>query len=281
MIISTTTDFFMGLVSEKECISIIKKAGFDAYDFSMCERGLDEHFLTDDYLEYAKNLRKYADEIGLPCNQSHSPFPTARQGDENFNKKIMPYLIRSLEVSAILGSKICVVHPNYTTAEENVELLYKPLIPYAEKYGVKVALENMWSHADNSGKKTPAACSSRKDFNKHLDLLNDNKHFTACLDIGHAAIMNDDTTPENMIEALGDRLGALHVHDNDLFGDLHIMPYAGNINWDTVCQKFKDINYRGDFTFEVSVPNNFPVNLLQSYADYMYNVGKHLVSKLK
>lgn len=44
---------------------------------------------------------------------------------------------------------------------------------------------------------------------------------------------------------------ALHLNDNDGKGDQHLMPFDGNINWDTVMKKITDIQYKGATTLEI------------------------------
>ena len=52
------------------------------------------------------------------------------------------------------------------------------------------------------------------------------------------------------IVALGHHLRALHFNDNRGHGDEHIMPYLGTMSVDEVMCGLRDIDYRGDFTFE-------------------------------
>ena len=59
-----------------------------------------------------------------------------------------------------------------------------------------------------------------------------------------------DTDAPTMIRALGSRLGALHIHDNDRWKDLHQIPFAGSIDWSAVTKALKDVDYKGEFTLE-------------------------------
>lgn len=153
MLLSTTTEFSARKISEKDAIELIAKAGFSAYDISLFEltRNDEYHFNRDDYVKSAKELRAFADSLGIVCNQSHAPFPSS-VGDKEKDKEIYEKIIRAMEIASILGAKIIVVHPkqhlNYAEHPEelfemNVEF-YKSLIPYCEKFGIKVACENMW-----------------------------------------------------------------------------------------------------------------------------------------
>ena len=79
----------------KEAIKIISDAKFDAYDFTICGLGEDSPIFGDDYLNYAKDLRSFADERGIICNQAHAPFPSSygeKEKDEKvFSKKITEF----------------------------------------------------------------------------------------------------------------------------------------------------------------------------------------------
>jgi sugar phosphate isomerase/epimerase len=62
--------------------------------------------------------------------------------------------------------------------------------------------------------------------------------------------MGSEANAPDMIRALGKRLGALHIHDNDRWKDLHQIPFAGSIDWNAVVKALKDVDYKGEFTLE-------------------------------
>ena len=244
MLLSNLTQWVGSSLSEKEAIKIIADAGFDAYDISLFELSRDEnHFFNgDDYREKAKELREYADSLGLVCNQSHAPFPTSCAA-------IRSYYKRAIECTAEAGGKICIIHPdNNKCAEENAQM-YLDLLPFAKGCGVKIATENMWNWNDEKDEAAPAACSDPASFNAHLDAVDDD-FFVACLDIGHAEMRGLGTTAVEMIKALGPRLQALHIHDNDLWHDSHQIPMSMGIDFEAVVKALKEINYKGYFTLE-------------------------------
>ena len=53
-----------------------------------------------------------------------------------------------------------------------------------------------------------------------------------------------------MIKALGPRLGALHVHDNDKHNDSHQIPFTMQIDFDKMIAALKEVDYKGDMTLE-------------------------------
>ncbi|MBQ9728281.1 MAG: sugar phosphate isomerase/epimerase [Clostridia bacterium] len=288
MKISTTTGAFKKLKDIKAILRMIKESGFTAYDYSIAgDEEQENPWLTEsDYLEKAKELRAYADSIGLPCNQTHAPFPSARKGDEKYNEEIFPKLVRAIEISGTLGASVCVVHPcNDYTAEENAERLYNRLAPIARKWGVKIGVENMWNwyHWNQpDGHVMPAACSHQDDFLAHMELL-DKDVFTACVDIGHAEMMHAfDTDAPRMIERLGSYMGAMHLHDVDLVNDNHAYPFCCNIDYAPVIKALRKIGYQGDITMEAFCPlTNVPVELMSAAARYMAEIANYFKTQIE
>lgn len=282
MYISTEISSLRSYGSDKDVIRLLKESGFTAYDFSMFGKETER----EDYSEQAKELRSYADEIGIVCNQSHAPFPSARKGDEEYNRAMFPKLVRAVEISGILGAKVCVVHPcNDWTAEENVKNLYLKLAPYARKAGVKIGVENMWNwfRRGQTGEHVlPAACSLCEDFKAHMEMLPKDA-FTACVDIGHAEMMRAyGTSAENLIETLGEYTGAMHLHDVDLTYDNHALPFTQKIDYERVIAALRKIEYRGDVTLESNTFfNRLPEELLPAAVRYAAEVANYMKERIE
>ncbi len=253
MVISTQIDVGSQLVGEEKTIELVAKAGFDAWDFSMFKMaGYDwakqsaifyDHPLNGSgALAFARKLRKTGEDNGIFCNQSHAPFPVCCKEIKDLQKK-------AIECSAEAGAKICVIHPdNNLSPAENAEM-YLELLPFAKECGVKIATENMWNWNPETDRASFAACSTAESFVAHLDAVND-PYFVACLDIGHAEMMRDGTTAVGMIKALGSRLQALHIHDNDRWHDNHQIPFSMGIDFTAVAKALKEIDYKGELTLE-------------------------------
>lgn len=76
------------------------------------------------------------------------------------------------------------------------------------------------------------------------------EYIVACLDIGHAEMKGSETSAVEMIKALGSRLQALHIHDNDKWHDSHQIPFSMSIDFKPIVKALKEINYKGYFTLE-------------------------------
>ena len=208
---------------------------------------------TDDYRETAKEMRRIADERGVPFNQAHAPFG----GYSEYLSDIVPLFEKAFETASILGIPVIVVHPTqYKEYHEDPEGIYKfnvkfyrSLIPLSKRYGVKIAIENMWSRDSKTGDIIDAILSSPEEMKRMYDELADSDAFTVCLDIGHLALTGKDLTES--IKLLGkERLGALHVHDVVKNRDLHTMPGLGIVDWESVEKALADIGYEGELTLE-------------------------------
>lgn len=240
-------------VGMEKAVELCAKAGFDAWDFSMfsmCRIDWKTRLPIQEenplngtgYLNFARKLKTIGLDNGIVCNQSHAPFPVDVPA-------VRSYLKRAIECTAEAGGEICIIHPdNNKTAEQNAEM-YAELLPFAKSFGVKIATENMWNWERVKDESSFAACATAEDFKKHIDIIHDD-FFVACLDIGHAEMRGSGDGAVNMIRALGHRLQALHIHDNDRWHDNHQIPFSMNIDFGAIVKTLKEINYQGYFTLE-------------------------------
>ena len=81
----------------------------------------------------------------------------------------------------------------------------------------------------------------------------------------------------NMIRALGPRLKALHIHDNDRIHDSHQIPFSMNIDFVAVVKALKEIEYDGYFTLEASsYLDDFDKSRVESGVKDLYNSAKRI-----
>lgn len=241
------------IIGEERAVEYVAKAGFDAWDFSMfamCNydwnKGIclknDHPLASENYLAFARRLKQIGLDNGIICNQSHAPFPTVCE-------EIRSYFKRAIECTAEAGGKICIIHPdNNKSPEENAEM-YLELLPFASECGVKIAAENMWNWDSAKNQSAFAACSTSESFVRHIDVVG-NDRLVACLDIGHAEMRGSGSGAVNMIHALGKRLQALHIHDNDKLHDSHQIPFSMSIDFTAVIDALREIGYDGYLTLE-------------------------------
>lgn len=287
MLVSTQTDILGQRYGDEQAIRITAQAGFDAFDLSLFPMLHDPNYPMNgpDFRNYARKLRSVAEEAGIVCNQAHAPFPSSTD-DDGETEIIHKMLIRAMEGAAIVGAKAIVIHPKQhlpyadnrqTLKEMNLEF-YRSLIPYAEQFGIQIALENMWQYdVDHICHST---CASPAEFCEYLDLL-DSPWTVACLDLGHVSLVHEDFS--DMIHALGPkRLRALHVHDTDYFNDLHTLPFMGKMDYPAIVQALADIGYEGDLTLEAdNFYQRIPDELVSDAARFMYRTARCLADQIE
>ena len=269
---------FFGL---EKAVDIILDAGFTGIDVSLFFEDLP--FFADGYREAINSIKEKANKKGVPFVQAHAPF-----GDCSFTEKFVnPSMPRCFETCALLGIPHMVVHPvhhlpYYGNEKEifNYNLAYyRKLAPLAKEYGVKIAIENMWTRNKNNGRIVDALLADPYQMCDFYDVLDDDESFTVCLDLGHVALCNRE--PWDAIRIIGDRIGCLHVHDVDYIADLHTLPGMGKINWDEVCRALADINYSGDITLEAdSFLDGFSEQIRPAAVKFMADVARDIAEKV-
>ena len=272
MILSTQTDVTASRYGLTKAVEMIAAAGFDAVDLSMFENKENEWMFKDGFEKGINEAMKAADACGVYFNQAHAPFPSYRVGDEEYNKKIRPMLIRSIEIAGMAGVKNIVVHPVVfpENQKENNLKMYNELLPHAKKAGVKIALENMWGRDPRRGCIMPNVCSVASELADYVDSL-DEEWFTVCLDIGHVGLVGE-YEGDFIRELGGKRLTCLHMHDNDYVHDSHTAPMTMRLPWGEICKALADIEYKGDFTLEAD-------NFLRPLPDGFYATGLKFMSE--
>ena len=279
----TTTGFIGRRLGVKKVLEMIAKSGFDGYDCTMF--GVDDEFcpeyVGENGLKNIKELKRFADTLGLPCLQAHAPCPSVPKFSTV--ERYVETSLQAIRYAHELECPILVVHPATEFNEkENYERIYAPLMESAKSYGVRVATENMYKWKDEKEIETvPAACGTAEDFVNHIDYAK-NSYLTACLDIGHAQMQNCEGAVK-LIKALGkERLSALHVHDNDLCNDYHTFPFVGKSDWDEITTALAGIGYDGCFTFEADAfMRTYPDELLSACLSLLEKTGRYLIKEIE
>lgn len=109
----------------------------------------------------------------------------------------------------------------------------KYLVDRAECLGVNLALENL-----------------RKP--RYLEFIFDriqSARLGFCYDSGHEHCWSPEL---DLLEKYGDKLMALHLHDNDGTGDQHLLPLEGSVPWARIMAHLTRLQYPGDLTLEIA-----------------------------
>lgn len=289
MKLSTSIGTLSKRFGHEAAIRRLAAAGFDCLDFDLSQPwGENNPAYGDNFRETAGHLRAVAEECGVYFNQAHAPFRFTDEESENYQTAILPLQIRALEFCSVLGVEILVIHPihhmDFRGNEQRLHDInmdfYKALIPYAEKWGVKIAIENMWRRDPKRKFISHDTCSQPEEHAAWVDELN-HPNIVACLDLGHSGLVGVE--PEDAIRYLGARrLQSLHVQDVDYISDMHTIPYQGKMNWTEITKALKDIGYQGDFTYEAgNFLRSYPDELLDSPLRFMVETGRLLISQIE
>ncbi|MBE5757204.1 MAG: sugar phosphate isomerase/epimerase [Clostridiales bacterium] len=259
----------------KGTIDIFSDAGFEGMDFNndILEYSgdlYDKNFYTD--------IKKYANDKNVEICQAHAPFASSFLEDNKTKERFLD-ITKSMRNASYLGAKMIVVHscvhkPYKGNEEELFEYnlkFFKSLIPYAEEFDIKVAIENVCTQARDS------ITSTADRLITLLDALN-NDAFTICFDVGHTFLCGLDIGEE--IEKLGNRIGCTHIHDNNGVADLHTLPFYGQIEWESVMKAFAKSGYTGNLSFEAArFMKEVPTALRLDAMKYKSKVGHYLIDR--
>lgn len=265
-------------------VEMMVDAGFPAVDFSMFQTNSAP--FTDDYREVAKELLCISERTGVKFVQAHAPFGG---GMDNYLSKLVPLFPRAFEFCHILGIPNIVVHPiqtgRYYGNEEKLYDMnmkfYSALEPLAKQNGVKIAIENMWRNHPITHRIEDDVCAPPEELVRYYDSLGNPDAFTICLDIGHVGLCGRE--PERAIRTIGrERLGCLHIHDNDYVNDLHTLPGVGRINWEAVTEALGEIGYAGVFNMECDgFLDNFPEEHIPTALRFEADTARVLAGKVE
>ena len=244
---TTTGDFASYTSDQNKAMEYIKKAGFEYIDYNF---GMDysnkSGVYSADCKKYIDNIKRTADKLGVRFIQAHSPMgkPLSDDGEE-----FLRDTIRCIEASGELGIKNIVVHSGYLpyltkeeTFQKNKEF-YMKLLPVAEKYSVNILTENF----NKMHKENVYWIDNAPDLLELIEYV-DHPLFHAVWDAGHGNMQ--EMPQDESLRILGKHVYGLHVQDNYGDKDIHIAPFFGSLNLDSLMHGLKEINYQGYFTFE-------------------------------
>lgn len=251
-------------------------------DFSFCGKYHGKNLLGDDYLEQAQAIRAIFDELGLVCGQAHAPFDFEFCDEMKPEDPVFRNILRSIEAAAILGAPYIVVHPVlspiYVDMLEYNLRFYRTLAPNSEKFGVKIAIENIFDREPSQ--RCMGRFGTPEKLNGLIDKL-DNPCFVACCDTGHATITG--TPAQDFIRGMdASRLRLMHVQDTDLLDDDHRVPYMGLQDWDAILDALVQIGYEGDFSMEIGGHfYRLAPELMGPALDFAAAVGRYIVNRFE
>ncbi len=240
MYIVTTTDVFPPAYQAEDVLERLARIGYTALDmgFDYCI-GDDRLLEGEDWRERVLALRQRAEALGVRYTHSHAPFNVGSQVSAQ---------LRSFEAAALLGATSVVAHPIHEIdgriIEDTDEFIrvnkqaVERILPLMEKYGLTLLAENvLWG-----------ASMHPKNIVELVKAVN-SPYFGWCYDTGHAHFYGIDPP---ILRELDVMPLSLHIQDTHGpgYGDEHLMPGDGNIDWKEFLEILHEVGYAGELVLE-------------------------------
>lgn len=264
-----------------ECMRMCAGAGYKEMDFCFVDQVFGKtDFLGEHWEAHVESFRSLAEELDIKFTQSHGPLYTfCSKHDEQLEE----WIRRSVVGSHMLGARWMVMHPDTLasgesmdgrTMELNVEY-FRRLSDTAGRYGIGVAIENMWGRTKEGIRRFAIDVEELCELIDRIDAEN----VGACWDAEHGSIEN--LNQGEAIRKLGGRLKALHISDQTAANNIHILPYMGFTDWDDVLHALADIGYSNPFTFELQHYLLYmPLELTASAIGLSREVGEYMIRRI-
>ena len=242
-------------VSVTETIDATKNAGF---------KNVFIQWYNKDWNPSQEEQLKYVREQGLNVIFAHLGYQNINDlWLENENgENLVPRYINDLKICKENNIPMVVMHltsksvaPIYN--EIGIKRLQK-IVDYAESLNIQVAFEN----------------TKTKGYLEYVMNHIHNKNAGICFDSGHYHVYFDD---ELDFSKFKDRIFAVHLHDNDKSGDLHLIPFDGTLDWANIINNLKDNGYQGPVTLELC----YRYDYLKDGINNFYKKGYEAAYKLQ
>lgn len=224
-----------------EQVRMMKSAGFEAFFIDDCNR----HSPVGELVALSKELGMEIPSYHAPFTKSYSMWQGSSDGDIAKNE-----LLDCLDVCAEYEIPVMVTHAfigydDSLASEEAGIARYGEVADRAEKLGITLALENT---------------EGDEYLGILMDAFRDKKSVGFCWDTGHELCYNYG---RDMAALYGSRLVCTHLNDNlgisDFSGvrtwldDLHLLPFDGITDWESVAKRLIAADYRAPLSFELSI----------------------------
>ena len=248
------TNTSYGVYGFEGAIKRIGAQGYDCIDYQGFVN-VETDFFNLPLADFEAELLRQKELIashGLTVSQAHAPWRHPVQDATPEGRAFWTEAMKkAIFGTHILGSHRFVVHPlmpYYDTdkcADEVWSLnekFFSELADYAKGYGVTVCVENL---------PFPKYPLTTVEQVCHIVDKLERDNLKVCLDTGHAAIFYGADIGA-AVRYIGERLEAVHIHDNMGKEDEHLIPGDGIADWNGFTEALKEIGYSGVMSLETS-----------------------------
>lgn len=194
---------------------------------------------------------------GASCRCAHADWGEGNELSlpfEGDRKRMIERAARMLELAAMFGADTCAFHAETWSNDrfrprtcgqwrDYINDGLEKLLPSAEKHGVVIALENIWSQI-----------SMPKELNGFVERFH-SPWLGLCFDSGHANVVSASGSrscnwmpwackdfgevpwSDTILDEMLPNIVTCHLHDNATDTDSHDIPGHGSIDWKTTMQK--------------------------------------------
>lgn len=275
-------------VDTDTAMKITRQAGFKYVDMSTGPFCLHEKspILKPNAVKWAEETVQTADKYGIKMHQAHCLLFNYLNKNAPDYQYLTDVNMKLLDLCKPLGIEYFIFHPGTSDStvsrKKSVDATKQWLLPFVErahKLGVKLCIENIFD-CIGTDRTILRAVGARPDELLEVVESLDSENVGICWDCGHAHIAKLDQ--KESLHLLGERVWTTHIHDNrgQYDNDLHIPPFYGSIDWQSLMEGLCEINYKGTFNFEIE-RHTIPLDFVYDEFVSIYKKGERLLSMMK
>lgn len=251
---------FPATLSLADKFRLAHEAGFDGFEIDLSEDG---PLTLSSSLDDITTVRTLAEQSGIEISGLATGLywganPASR--DTAIRSRAESILQRQIEIARVLGIDAILVVPAtvgadfipnceivpYDVAWQRATDFIRAALPAAEKYGVRLCVENVWN-------KFLLSPLEMRQFVTQFD----SEWVGVYFDVGNALASG---YPEHWIKILGQQIRRVHLKDyrravGSVDGFVEIL--SGDVNWPAVMSELCAIGYKGWLTAEMIPPVPF------------------------
>ena len=200
-------------------------------------------------------------EAGLICDTLHGEYAITHNGEKihiddisragEAGEIMVSRIMQNIDTCAKHSIPVIVVHPSYDPPVLAINAIakerYTAIGNYAREKHVTIAFENL---------------KYTKNLEFIMSLVPDAKF---CWDCGHEYSRLADEKP---MPLFWDKLVALHIHDNFIASDDHLIPFTGKVDFDYVAKELAQSGFDGTLMLEILYGRNAACSAEPTYRDF-------------
>ena len=241
------------------------KAGLSVREYSekMRAAGFEAVFTETPPIAECDEIGNAFCEFGLSWESIHAPFKGINNiwldnldGDEMYKR-----LISAVDICSKVRVPVTVMHLSSGMNPPSVNMIgtdrFAKIIDFAGEKGVTVAFENQ---------------RMMTNIVYAMERFSSCENVGFCWDTGHE---NCFTPGWHYMPLFGDRLVCTHIHDNNgvFNSDEHLIPFDGNIDFQSVADEIRASGYKGSVMLEVFCENSHRYDDME-YDSYFAKAAK-------